>query len=206
MRLTKTAFKKKYQKPEKWVNGRMSEWYQNILHHNHAEIMLSEIPFGCYTEYYTQGSAYVVTGYKVKVVHRIGDPWVAAAYSPLVGGLIGGGMYSRHYEIKNYINHTTLMSHVPCTPEPLDDETSKLLLMADCLPSIGYTLVKGDPLFKWHFGGADTSDDILLNLVSLIRQQEKEKRDRLMCLFDTYGAPTGLLGEALTHIDKFRSM
>jgi len=94
---------------------------------------------------------------------------------------------------------------VPLTPEPLDDETSKLILMADCLPPLCTILARGAPLYRWQFNGA-TSDDMILNLVSCIRQQEKEKRDRLMYLFDTYGTPSGPLGEALTHIDRFRSM
>jgi hypothetical protein len=181
----------------------MYEWYQNILRRDHAEIMLSEIPHS-YTEYESQSYVSVATGYKVKLLARTGEPCITAAYSPLVGGFIGSSIRSRYYTVKEKICHGA-MSVVPLTPEPLDDETSKLIMMADCLPPLCGTLVKGSPLWKWQFNGA-TSDDMLLNLVSCIRQQEKEKRDRLMYLFDTYGTPSGPLGEALTHIDRFRSM
>jgi hypothetical protein len=204
MRMTKVEFRKKYQRPEKQVEGKMHEWYQNILHRNHAEIMLSEIPFRC-VEYDTQSYAYVATGYKVKVVCRVGDPYVIAAYSPLVGGFIGHTELS-YYDVTEGLYHTSAMFGAPLTPEPLDDETSKLILMADCIPSLCATLANDSPLYKWQFGSAAVGDDMLLNLVSCIRRQEKEKRDRLMCLFDTYGAPKGLLGEALMHIDKFRSI
>jgi hypothetical protein len=203
MRMTKVKFRQRYHRPEKQVEGQMREWYQNILHRNHAEIMLSEIPFR-HIEYATQSYAYFVTGYKVKVVSREGDPYVVAAYSPLIGGFIGH-MESHYYDVTEGLYCMSAMSGAPLTPELLDDETSKLILMADCLPSLCGTLVRGSPLWKWQFNGA-TSDDMLLNLVSCIRQQEKEKRDRLMYLFDTYGTPSGPLGEALTHIDKFRSM
>jgi hypothetical protein len=203
MRMTKAEFKKRYWRPEKYVEGKMYEWYHNILRRNHAEIMLSEIPFR-YAEYDTQSYAFVTTGYKVKAVCRVGDPYVVAAYSPLVGGFIGT-ISSTYYDVKEGLYHTSAMSCVPPTPEPLDDETSKLILMADCVPQLCTSLVSGSPLYRWQFCGA-ASDDMLLNLVTCIRQQEKEKRDRLMRLFDTYGAPKGLLGDALMHIDKFRSM
>ena len=202
--MTKVEFRKKYQRPEKRVEGQMHEWYQNILHRNHAEIMLSEIPFR-HIEYATQSYAYFVTGYKVKVVSREGAPYVVAAYSPLVGGFIGY-MESHHYNVTEGLFQTSAMFGAPLTADPLDDETSKLILMADCIPSLCATLASDSPLYKWQFSDAAVGDDMLLNLVSCIRQQEKEKRDRLMCLFDTYGAPKGLLGEALMHIDKFRSM
>jgi hypothetical protein len=204
MRMTRVEFKKKYKRPEKRVGDQIHEWYQSILHRNHAEIMLSEIPFK-YIEYETQSFAFVVTGYKVKVVCRVGDPYVIAAYSPLVSGFIGT-THLTQYDVKEMLYHTMTMFHIPLTPEPLDDETSKLTLMADCLPSsLGAPLISGESLYKWRFNDA-TSDDMLLNLVSCIRQQAKEKRDRLMRLFDTYGTPKGILGEALMHIDKFRSM
>lgn len=200
--MTKTEFKKKYQRPEEQVDGQMREWYQNILHRNHAEIMLSEIPFR-YLEYSSSSYAYVATGYKVKAVCRVEDPYVIAAYSPLVGGFIGN-MVSQYYEVKEHLYRATV-SDIPLTPDPLDDETSKLILMADCIPSLRATLISGSIPFKWQFNNAAVGDDMVLNLVSCIRQHEKEKRDRLMYLFDTYGTPKGLLGEALTHINKFRS-
>lgn len=201
--MSRVEFKKRYHRPKDQVEVQMHEWRQNIMHRNHAEIMLTEIPFK-YLEYDTRFYAYVATGYKVKVMCRVGDPYVISAYSPLVGGFIGS-MGSHYYDEKEGIYHTSAMGGAPLTPEPLDDETSKLALMADCIPSLCATLAKGSPLWKWQFNGA-TSDDMVLNLVSCIRQQEKEKRDRLMRLFDTYGTPKGLLGEALMHIDKFRSM
>jgi hypothetical protein len=204
MRMTKVKFKQRYLKPQKEVEAQMYEWNQNILRRNHAEIMLSEIPHQ-YLDWDTQSYVAIATGYKVKALVRIGEPYITAAYSPLVGGFIGSSFQSCYYTVKEKICHTSAMSGVPLTPEPLDDETSKLILMADCLPPLCGTLVKGSPLWKWQFNGA-TSDDMVLNLVSFIRQQEKEKRDRLMYLFDTYGTPSGPLGEALTHIDKFRSM
>jgi hypothetical protein len=204
MRMTKAQFKQRYDRPKKRVEEQMYEWSHNILRRDHAEIMLSEIPHQ-YLEYESLSYVSVATGYKVKLLIRVGRPCITAAYSPLVGGFIGSASYSPYYTTKEKLFCAIAMSGVPLTPEPLDDETSKLILMADCLPSLCTTLVTGSPLWKWQFNGA-TSDDMVLNLVSCIRQQEKEKRDRLMYLFDTYGTPSGPLGEALTHIDKFRSM
>ena len=202
--MTKAEFKKKYHRPESQTKAQMHEWYQNIAHRNHADIMLTEIPYRR-IEYLNQAYAYVVTGYKVKVVCRVGDPYVIAAYSPLVGGLIGNDYYHYHV-LKEAFYNMRVIRHAPITPDPLDDETSKLMLMADCISPLSGFLVSGLPLYKWQFDAAEVGDDMILNLVSCIRRQEKEKRDRLMRLFDTYGAPKGLLGEALMHIDKFRSM
>jgi hypothetical protein len=204
MRMTKAEFKQKYRRPDKQAEDRMREWYQNILHGKHAEIMLSEIPFD-YTDYSNQSYVCVATGYKVKTVCRRGDPFVTAAYSPLVGGFISTNR-SKYYDVKELLHYGVSASRIPLTPEPLDDDTSKLVMMADCIPSLCASLVSNYPLYKWQFGNAAVGDDMLLSLVSCIRKQEKEKRDRLMSLFDTYGAPKGLLGEALMHIDKFRSM
>jgi hypothetical protein len=78
--------------------------------------------------------------------------------------------------------------------------------MADCVPDVAHNLIQGYDLPRWLFKGAAVSDDMMLNLVSCIKNQPQEKRDRLMVLLDKYGAPEGPLGEALMHIDKFRSM
>jgi hypothetical protein len=75
--------------------------------------------------------------------------------------------------------------------------------MADELPVADF-LIQKKTMTKWLF--ANRTDDMLLNLVSCIKNQPQEKRDKLMQLFDKYGPPEGPLGEALKHIDKFRSM
>lgn len=190
-----------------WVEDRMHEWMRNVRLGNRAEVMLSEIPHQ-YHEHETTGShgchhVRVVTGYKVKTIVNSYDPIVIAAYSPLVGGFIASAAMD-FYPATEGLYHTSSLAHVPPTPDPLDDNTTRRILMADCLSNLSSTLARGFELHKWQF--KNPTDDMMMNLVSCIKQQPQEKRDRLMVLLDKYGAPEGPLGEALMHIDKFRSL
>lgn len=206
MKLTRVQFRKRYDKPKALIEGKMLDWQRNIQLHNHAEVMLAEIPHQYHESTGSHGSHHVriVTGYKVKMIVNSYDPIVIAAYSPLVGGFIAS-MAMEYYPPTEELYHTSSLAKIPPTPEPLDDDTSRRILMADCIPHINTQLILNLPLHPWQL--TSPSEDKMLNLVSCIRQQPQEKRDRLMRLLDKYGPPDGgLLGEALMHIDKFRSM
>jgi hypothetical protein len=183
----------------------MLDWERHIQLGNKPEIMLSEIPHQYHETTGSYGTHHVrvVTGYKVKMIVNSFDPTVIAAYSPLVGGFIASAAME-FYPATEGLYHTSSLSHVSPTPDPLDDNTSRRILMADCISNLSSTLARGSELHKWQF--KNPTDDMMLNLVSCIKQQPQEKRDRLMVLLDKYGAPEGPLGEALMHIDKFRSL
>ena len=205
MKLTRVQFRKRYDKPKALVEGKMLDWQRNIQLGNHAEVMLAEIPHQYHetTGKYGNHMVRLVTGYKVKMIVNSYDPIVIAAYSPLVGGFIASAAME-YYPATEGLYYTGSLSHVSPTPDPLDDNTSRRILMADCLENLSATLARGNEPQRWQFH--NPTDDMMLNLVSCIRQQPQEKRDRLMVLFDKYGPPDGILGEALMHIDKFRSM
>jgi hypothetical protein len=205
MKLTRAQFRKRYKKPDALIEGMMLDWERHIQLGNKPEIMLSEIPHQYHetTGGYGTHHVRVVTGYKVKMIVNSFDPIVIAAYSPLVGGFIASAAME-FYPATEDLYHTSSLSHVSPTPDPLDDNTSRRILMADCISNLSSTLARGSELHKWQF--KNPTDDMMLNLVSCIRQQPQEKRDRLMVLLDKYGAPEGPLGEALMHIDKFRSL
>ena len=205
MKLTRAQFRKRYKKPDALIEGMMLDWERHIQLGNKPEIMLSEIPHQYHETTGSYGTHHVrvVTGYKVKMIVNSYDPIVIAAYSPLVGGFIASAAMD-FYPATEGLYHTSSLAHVPPTPDPLDDNTTRRILMADCLSNLSSTLARGFELHKWQF--KNPTDDMMLNLVSCIKQQPQEKRDRLMVLLDKYGAPEGPLGEALMHIDKFRSM
>jgi hypothetical protein len=205
MKLTRAQFRKRYKKPDALIEGMMLDWERHIQLGNKPEIMLSEIPHQYHETTGSYGTHHVrvVTGYKVKMIVNSYDPIVIAAYSPLVGGFIASAAME-FYPATEGLYHTSSLAHVPPTPDPLDDNTTRRILMADCLSNLSSTLARGFELHKWQF--KNPTDDMMLNLVSCIRQQPQEKRDRLMVLLDKYGAPEGPLGEALMHIDKFRSL
>jgi hypothetical protein len=205
MKITRAQFRKRYSKPEALIEGKMLEWQRNMQLHNHTEIMLSEIPHQYHETTGSHGSHHVriVTGYKVKMLINSYDPIVIAAYSPLVGGFIASAAME-YYPATEDLHHTSSLSHVSPTPDPLDDNTSRRILMADCISNLNSTLARGSELHKGQF--KNPTDDMMLNLVSCIKNQPQEKRDRLMVLLDKYGPPEGPLGEALMHIDKFRSL
>ena len=205
MKLTRAQFRKRYKKPDALIEGMMLDWQRHIQLGNKPEIMLSEIPHQYHETTGSRGCHHVrvVTGYKVKMVVNSFDPIVIAAYSPLVGGFIASADME-FYPATEGLYHTISLSHVSPTPDPLDDNTSRRILMADCISNLSSALARGFELHKWQF--KNPTDDMMMNLVSCIKQQPQEKRDRLMVLLDKYGAPEGPLGEALMHIDKFRSM
>jgi hypothetical protein len=205
MKLTRAQFRKRYKKPDALIEGMMLDWERHIQLGNKPEIMLSEIPHQYHETTGSYGTHHVrvVTGYKVKMIVNSFDPIVIAAYSPLVGGFIASAAME-FYLATEGLYHTSSLSHVSPTPDPLDDNTSRRILMADCISNLSSTLARGSELHKWQF--KNPTDDMMLNLVSCIKQQPQEKRDRLMVLLDKYGAPEGPLGEALMHIDKFRSL
>lgn len=209
MKITRAQFKKRYEKPSVWVEDRMHEWVRNVRLGNRAAVMLSEIP-----HYYYEGSARrsdhmvrMVSGYRVNLIVSNHPPIAVAAYSPLVGGFVVSHstmFYGEEPEDVGLFNASTLC-YLPLSSDPLDDDTSRLVMMADCVPSLNGSLVQRREMQKWMFRNNPT-DDMMMNLVSCIKQQPQEKRDRLMVLLDKYGAPEGPLGEALMHIDKFRSL
>jgi hypothetical protein len=205
MKLTRAQFRKRYKKPDALIEGMMLDWERHIQLGNKPEIMLSEIPHQYHETTGSYGTHHVrvVTGYKVKMIVNSYDPIVIAAYSPLVGGFVASAAME-FYPATEGLYHTSSLAHVPPTPDPLDDNTTRRILMADCLSNLSSTLARGFELHKWQF--KNPTDDMMLNLVSCIKQQPQEKRDRLMVLLDKYGAPEGPLGEALMHIDKFRSL
>lgn len=204
MKLTRLQFKKRFQMPEELIKENILEWRQKIKRGNRAEIMLSEFPIGYYpSDKRFDDSARVVSGYNTYFVMRDGGVYMEAVYSPLMGGHIAGWDLDAVRGLEVHRVTYGAITSLPITSEPIDDSTTKLLIMADELPVADY-LIKKKTMSKWMF--QKRTDDMLLNLVSCIRQQPQEKRDRLMRLFDKYGAPEGPLGEALMHIDRFRTM
>jgi hypothetical protein len=214
MKLTRIQFRNRYKKPEALIEGKLLDWRRNVDLGNRTEVMLTEIPFDYHeSQRHDAHTALLVTGYKIKSIINRYEPTVVAAYSPMVGGFIfsyshygiysSGPLATRHEDEGLY--SAIGLAYVPYTPEPLDDDTSRLVLMADCVPDVTHNLIQGYDLPRWLFKDAAVSDDMMLNLVSCIRQQPQERRDRLLSLYDRFGPPEGPLGEALTHIDKFRT-
>ena len=204
MKLTKTEFKKRFQMSEELIEHNILEWRQKIERGNRAEIMLSEFPIGYYpSSNRFDDCARVVSGYNTYFVMRDGGVYMESVYSPLIGGHISGWDVRAVGDLEKHRVTYGAITSLPITSEPIDDTTTKLLIMADELPMADY-LIKKRAINRWMF--KDPTDDMMLNLVSCINKQPQEKRDRLMALLDKYGPPEGPLGEALMHIDKFRSM
>lgn len=211
--LTRTGFRRRYKRPDDIISEKLLKWRRSVDDGKRAEVMLAEIPFGYHeSENHYTHSVHIVSGYKIKLIINSMESTVVAAYSPLVGGFIfsysnfgyfGSGSLGVRSEDESLYSAIGL-AYVPYTPEPLDDATSRLVLMADCIPTLAHNLILGYNPEPWQF--KNPTDDMILNLVSCIKQQQKEKRDRLLSLYDRFGPPEGPLGEALTHIDKFRSL
>jgi len=104
---------------------------------------------------------------------------------------------------------------------PLSDEMSRRLALAGCVSEgldgngmrspRSLLLTKRDADMDQHDRSKLSSllfgemDDIVLGLVTLIDKMPRDKRDEIFRLYDEIGSPNNWVGQALDHMDKFRS-
>jgi hypothetical protein len=102
-----------------------------------------------------------------------------------------------------------------CGPEPLGDEDSRKTLFALHLSTIDDKLVRIALGFRVNSRETPTFiaqrrfdrnfADEKMALVCLINSMSSGDKAKLLADYDTYGPPEGVVGDALKHIDNFRS-
>lgn len=139
---------------------------------------------------------------------------LTSTYSPLLGRFIG--YHSRTHSLQYSASLEFCHMHYAGKPEeqPIDDDLAIRLLMAEWLAYVDFYVLPELLLSK---GGTDSTylkrrlkeltsvDEPMIALVSCIRKLPTDTRNRMLELFDKHGPPSGIIGEALLHIDKFRS-
>ena len=144
----------------------------------------------------------------------IGQNYVStlSVYSPLIRKIVGTGLRSLQLTIP-YHQVSINCSIVAVGIEPINDDTTKRLMFAGwgvnsyryyelCIRSRG-----GASDYMTRMLCSETSlQDPLLAMVRTINSFPVDERKRILDIYDTYGPIDTLVGDALIHIDKFRSL
>ena len=203
-------------KPYATVMREYNQWYDDIRNGDDTAVRLTDIVMNTCkpkdTKNIGSGSyVYKVQGYRTILITRDGVS-VTGIYSPLLESFIGCRIGLTMYRASNPMpTHSTpppALYVKANSLDPLDEDLSKRLLVAGDFDNafthlcMSQRRVNSAKYICIHTG----IDDPLLAVVNYINSViPKDKRDNLMKNFDKYGAIDTIVGDALTHIDKFRS-
>jgi len=218
-----SPFYNKYKpEPDAIVNKQIASWIHNLRIENKGadertrrtriNVALNNISGG------ELQRAEFVKGYSVYCSEEQSDGSeeisLTSTYSPLLKRFIGyhSRTHSLQYSASLEFCH---MQHAGKLEEnPIDDDLAIRLLMAEWLAYVDFyvlpelLLSKGateSAYLKRRLKELTSIDEPMLALVSCIRKLPSDTRNRMLELFDKHGPPSGIIGEALLHIDKFRS-
>ena len=198
------------------------QWQQDIVNGFDSSVRLTDFVISMLK--YTRGTdagdldPYVVKvqGYQVVYISR---DWTKplSIYSPLIGKFLA------HMDVLQYYTSTPspLLGTCRCMTHyaieevgisPLTDDTSKRLLLASMSMDNSFTRLcyeQRDSIsainhIRWLCQSMKVSDP-LLAMTKLINSFSAEERKRILDVYDNYGTIDTLVGDALTHLDKFRS-
>lgn len=199
----------------------VTQWCSDILNGDDNAVRLTDIVLSNYKPDDRRDAIYeTVTKIQGYQVVRLGrrDSNLLSIYSPLAKQMLGsrGGFYTdipEHLVIPYYPTNTLDEGFVAIGVDPLDDDTSKRAMLAGkcsvfpfwqmCMYKRGsgqasyyarYVTEKKQPLPE------------LLAMVSLINSMPIEERKRIQDVYDSYGTIDTIVGDALDHIDKFRTL
>lgn len=199
----------------------IQEWQHNILNGEDLQVRLTDFVVWRYAplEKDRKILSYVIRiqGYQSILITPTGSS-IVCSYSPLAKTLIGTAdprSYAPYGKV-SLLPLTQTTHHIDYWKrvnklDALSDEHTKRLLMANCgepYDLIFYKLCIRDRDRQWLRGIPlnTPEEDPILALVRYIRSNIPEpKRKILMDVFDTYGPTDTIVGDALIHLDKFRS-
>lgn len=198
------------------------QWQSDILNEDDSAVRLTDFVISMYKTEKDKGrnqqDPYVVKiqGYQVILLRR---EWVSplSIYSPLAKQLLG------HCDPFNQYTHEPS----PLIPtysasvhyaigevgvDPLDDDTAKRLMVAGKTSDNTFARLcyeKRDSVdavnhVRWMCHRVSVADPVLA-MVKLINSFDTTERKRILDVYDTYGATNTIVGDALIHLDKFRS-
>lgn len=195
------------------------EWQQNLLNNDDLRIRLTDFVVHRHdpTEKDRRSQSYVVRvmGYQTIIITPISS-YVLCCYSPLAKTFIGNadpieyGMCHARKIIQRTCGHAVTDLNLSPLDPLTDDQTKRLLMASDnnywfrelCILSRESGIKKGSSIYV-----SMQIDDPTLAMVKYIRTVLPEyKRKTLMDVYDTYGPIDSVVGDALIHIDKFRSL
>jgi hypothetical protein len=216
----KSNFISKYKiNDRRQVERDIVQWQTDILNGDDTAVRLTDFVVNMYkpTGKVRRGGvdAHVtkVQGYQIVLIERR-NTRPMSIYSPLAKQMLGpydpisgyGASMIPTYpaQIRYAIQEIGL--------DPLDDDTTKRLMLAGigslyyvqlCLEKRGSA--NADNYTRW-LCQEKKIEDPLLAMVGLINLMPIEERKRILDVYDSYGTIDTLVGDALNHLDKFRTL
>ena len=198
------------------------QWQSDVLNEDDSAVRLTDFVISMYKTEKDKGrnqqDPYVVKiqGYQVILLRRERVSPLSI-YSPLAKQLLGHcDPFNQYIHDPSPLIHTYLAStHYAIEGvglDPLDDEMTRRLMTAG--KSLDYTFarlcyeqrdnVNADNHMRWLCHRMSVADPVLA-MVKLINSFDTTERKRILDVYDTYGATNTIVGDALIHLDKFRS-
>lgn len=159
-----------------------------------------------------------IKGYSVYLSEELSDGSegirLISTYSPILGRFIGSHSRTHSLQYSASLEYCSMYHAGNPEEQPIDDDLALRLLMAEWLSYVDFYAL---PELLLSEGGVESVylkrrlkeltsvEEPMLALVSCIRKLPTDTRNRMLELFDKHGPPSGIIGEALLHIDKFRS-
>ena len=224
MEKLKRNFADKYKiNSEEEITQDILQWQRDIVNGDDSAVRLTDFVISMFKP--TKGSSrngpdpYVVKvqGYQVISIQR-GWAGPLSIYSPLAKQLLGANDPFRSYSRTPSPLLTTYLVSMQCAIDtvgidPLDDDMTKRLMIAGRSQDNSFIRLCYDGRhsratannIRWMCQRVSVEDP-LLAMVKLINSFNVEERKRILDIYDTYGTIDTIVGDALNHLDKFRTL
>lgn len=204
----------------KQIESDMMQWQTDILNGDDSAVLLTDFalltykPSGKVRAGQADSFVLKIQGYQTVSIERSSTRLVSN-YSPLAKCMIGTHDCIQSYgsaRIPFYFGQPNLAIQ-DTGLDPLDDDTTKRLMLAGKVTNnyfVNLCIEKrnsanADNYTRWLCKEKETEDP-LLAMVSLINALPTEERKRILDVYDSYGTINTLVGDALNHLDKFRTL
>lgn len=199
----------------------VTQWCSDILNGDDNAVRLTDIVLSNYKPSGRGDARYEtvikIQGYQVVRLGRSGSD-LLSIYSPLAKHMLGCAD-----RLKPYLSEQLVMPYYLTNAiedkasyigvDPLDDDTSKRAMLAgksQVFPFWQLCMFKRESSLASYYARwvAEQRPPLpeLLAMVSLINSMPIEERKRIQDVYDSYGTIDTIVGDALDHIDKFRTL
>jgi hypothetical protein len=204
----------------KQIEDDMMQWQTDILNGDDSAVRLTDLslltykPSGKVRAGQSDSFVVKVQGYQIVAIERSSTRLVSA-YSPLAKRMIGAYDYIQSYASAKipFRYGLTSVAIKEIGLDPIDDDTTKRLMLAGNVTCYGFVNLciekrgsaNANNYTRWICNDRKIEDP-LLAMVGLINSMPMEERKRILDVYDSYGTIDTLVGDALNHLDKFRTL
>lgn len=222
--MTTKQFRDRFGRKVEQIQDELHEWIRNIELGNRQSVLLTEIDYGLMeggSRRHKSLTGYRINGYQIEEVwYWCGQlsTETVAVYCPMLHGFLKGNMYSGFKYLYDLPYETAAIRHeltgmgyrLPdwqryqqrsnaLRGQPITDDDARTLMLANlCKPPYQHR----DEAFVDRY--TEDKAKFMLEIVSSMKK-DKDACSRMFSVLDTVGAPDTVFGEALKHMDKFRS-